>query len=315
MKISKTFQRLLSLAFTLCCLAACEKKDESLSSVKEATLEGEASRLEITIHSNDWLIASVSDIKGQHINDKDNNPMRLENLGSMHFRWGVISRNKPNAITIELDDNFDQADRAFMLNLELKTGLYKEQITIRQKQCLNYYLIDSMIYTLEEGDGVKETAARPWRSTYMDPNGDPGETRTITYFLIYLADIDYSFKYKTTEFQQNWLSPKEEDHSVSMPKNIENGEITFEKEKQSYTEKGMYLNRTKGKSQEVEVVSWTKYMHSADVFYKQLQVTYTMNLSRVNSNTRKTVKGKLIKEFPYDYSLIRSQILESGTGD
>lgn len=310
MKTTKPLLLLLSLTFTLCCLTACEKDNESLSSIKEAALEGEAPTLEISMNGNDWQIASVIDLYGQNMYDNDNKPMRLEDLGSLHFKWGTISRDKQDALAIALNDNFDEADRTFIINIELRTGLYKEQITIRQKQCQSFYLIESMIYTLEEGDGVKEARTRPWGFTYIDKRVDPGQTRTITYNPIHWAEVGYSFEYKATEFHHNWLNPQKEDRNVSIPKDIENGKITFEEEKQSYTDKSVYRNESMGKAYDVDMISWKRNRYSADLYYKQLQVTYTMTVSRPGSNARKTVKGKLIKEFPYDCSPIRVQVSE-----
>lgn len=315
MGTTKTLQLLLSLTFILGCLTACDNENESLSTIAEATLEGEASTLEISMNSHDWQIASVIDLHGQNIYDKDNKPMRLEDLGSLHFNWGVISRNKQDALTIALNDNFDAADRAFIINLELRTGLYKEQITIRQKQCQNFYLIESMTYTLEEGDEVKVAATRPWGFTYIDKSVAPGQTTTLTYYPINWAEVDYSFKYKTTEFHHNWLSPKREDRIVSIPKDIEKGKIIFEEEKHGYTDKGTYPNGSMDKAYDVDIPSWKRNTLSADLYYKQLQVTYTMTLSRPGSDALKTVKGKLVKEFPYDCSPVRNQISELQEGD
>lgn len=310
MKTTKPLLLLLSLTFTLCCLTACEKDNESLSSIKEAALEGEAPTLEISMNGNDWQIASVIDLYGQNMYDNDNKPMRLEDLGSLHFKWGTISRDKQDALTIALNDNFDEADRAFIINIELRTGLYKEQITIRQKRCQSFYRIESMIYTLEEGDGVKVAATRPWGFTYIDRRVDPGQTITLTYYPINVAEVDYSFKYQTAEFHHNWLSPKKEDRDVSMPKDIENGKIIFEEEKRSYADKGIYRDELMDKPYDVDIVSWKRNRLSADLYYKRLQVTYTMTVSRLGSDALKTVKGKLIKEFPYDCSPIRNQISE-----
>lgn len=74
-----------------------------------------------------------------------------------------------------------------------------------------------------------------------------------------------------------------------MPKDIENGEIIFEEEKRSYADKGIYRDELMDKPYAVDVVSWKRNKFSADLYYKQLQVTYTMTVSRLGSYALKTV--------------------------
>lgn len=315
MKTGKYLQLLLLFALIIVSLTACEKEDETLSPFKEVTLEGEASSIDINISRSNWSIASITTIEGWPVYDENNRPLYLEDLGSLRFNWGSIIRDRKDLLTVKLNDNFDNEDRAFIINLKTQSGFYTESITIRQKQCKSFYQIESIVYTLEEGDGIKEATSRPWGVTWINKTIAPGEIEPITFYPIHYAEVDYSFGYQPEEFNKDWINPEGESRSVDMPKDIKDGKIILEDVKRKFSDKVSYFYEEMGKAYERELVGWKRNRYFADIYYKQLQVTYTLTLSRPGKDTKKIVKGKLIKEFPYDTSIVFHSISDLEEGD
>ncbi|MFR9260625.1 MAG: hypothetical protein ACLVL2_06165 [Bacteroides cellulosilyticus] len=99
------------------------------------------------------------------------------------------------------------------------------------------------------------------------------------------------------------MNPEGESRYVDMPGNIVDGQIIFEQEKQKYTDRGMYRGELKDISFEMDMVGMKQNRYQADIYYKTLQVSYTMTLSRPGSDTKKIITGKLLKNYPYDCSL------------
>ena len=79
-------------------------------------------------------------------------------------------------------------------------------------------------------------------------------------------------------------------------------------EKQKYTDRGMYRGELKDISFEMDMVGMKQNRYQADIYYKTLQVSYTMTLSRPGSDTKKIITGKLLKNYPYDCSPIRHEV-------
>lgn len=94
---------------------------------------------------------------------------QLEGTGSLHYKWWDLERDTDSHLILHFKDNFDLGEsRSLIINLEMKTGLYKEQIIIHQEPCTNFYQIESIEYSVEEGDGVKEAGTGPDKSTYKN---------------------------------------------------------------------------------------------------------------------------------------------------
>ena len=104
------------------------------------------------------------------------------------------------------------------------------------------------------------------------------------------------------------MNPAGESRYVDMPGNIVDGQIIFEQEKQKYTDRGMYRGELKDISFEMDMVGMKQNRYQADIYYKTLQVSYTMTLSRPGSDTKKIITGKLLKNYPYDCSPIRHEV-------
>lgn len=315
MKTAKYLRLFLLLTFIFCSMTACEKDDETLSPIKEVTLEGEASSIDINMNRSNWYIASITTIEGYPVYDQNNQPLYLDDLGSLHINWGSIIRDRKDLLTVKLYDNFDKEDRTFIINLKTKSGLYSESITIRQKQCQSYYQIESIAYTLEEGDGIIEAPVRTWGITWINKNIAPGETEPITFYPIHFARVEYRFEYKPEEFSSDWINPEGENCSVDIPKDIKDGKIIFDLEKHKITDDGRYFYEEMGTAYERKLVGWKRNRYFADLYYKQLQVTYTLTLSRPGKDTKHIIKGKLIKEFPYGSSIVFHEVSDLEEGD
>ena len=307
MKTIKIYPLISVSILFFCLLTACSDDDNArLSSLEEATLEGEASTLEINFTHGDWFIASVTDLDGY---PPVGGSTLLEGLGTVNYGWADIKRKKQNSLLIEAKDNFDGKERGFIINIEMKTGFYKEQIVIHQQQCTNYYQVESMVYSIHEGDGVTEMEPRPWGMDVRDYTGNSGETVTTTVWPFFNAYVNYSF-HTEKESPIKWMKPDEAIY-VDMPKDISDGEITLEAEKQQYASwYQQYNNELKEKEFKVEQVHQKRNTYSADIYYRRLQLHFTLTLSRPGSDSPKVFEGTLIKEYPYDCSKIRHEVSE-----
>lgn len=171
MKTTDLFQPILLFALFLCGLTACNDSDEiRLSPFQETTVKGEASTLQIDLTRGDWRITSITTPWGDLMMDGNKLP-QLEGTGSLHYKWWDLERDTDSHLILHFKDNFDLGEsRSLIINLEMKTGLYKEQIIIHQEPCTNFYQIESIEYSVEEGDGVKEAGTGPDKSTYKNEN-------------------------------------------------------------------------------------------------------------------------------------------------
>ena len=305
MKATKLFRLIPVFVLFFCLLTACSDDDNArLSSFEEATLEGEASTLEISFTHGDWRIASVTDLNGY---PPVGGTTLLEGLGTVNYGWADIKREKQNALLIEAKDNFDGKERGFIIHIEMKTGFYKEQIVIRQQQCTNFYEVESIVYSIREGDGVTEMKPQPWGMDVRDYTGNNGETVTTTVWPFFNAYVNYNFHVEK-ESPLKWTKPDEAIY-VDMPKDVSDGEIVLEAEKRKYGSwHQQYDNELKEKEFEVEQAHQKRNVYSADIYYKRLQVHFTLTLSRPGSDDKKVFTGTLTKEYPYDCSPIRHEV-------
>lgn len=298
--------RLIPLLFLLLFgMAACNDADEMhLSPIQETVMEGDASTLQIDMPRTDWRIASVTDLNGY---PPIGGTTELEGLGTVYYGWATIKREKENALTIEMQDNFDGEERGFIINLEMKTGFYKEQIVIHQKQCENFYRLESIEYSVDEGDGVEEIKPQYWGINITDHTTGNGETAKTSVWPFYNTYVFYGF-HTVTDSPLVWTKP-DEDIYVDMPKDLSNGEIIYETDKQKYSNwHQLFDHELKEKQFEVDIVNQKTNSYSADIYCRRLKLNYILTLARPNSDTKKVFKGILIKEYPYDCSSIRHEV-------
>ncbi|EKU91060.1 hypothetical protein [Bacteroides oleiciplenus] len=314
MKLTNALQTLLLSTIILFGGTACDNEnDERISSTGEVLIEGDQNSIEIPMTRTNWKVASVTYPDGGIMSDENGYPVQLEGMGTVRFHWGYIIRDKADALTIQLEDNFEGRERGMIINLSTSKGLYSEQILVRQKECTNFYQIESFVYHLEEGDGVQDIGTQPWGINWIDKSTDKEETRKMSLYPFYNAYVTYNFGYDVSEPFQNWF-PQEENGYVDMPEDIVNGKIIFEKEKRPFTYRGIYYSELREVSFEVDLVTQKKNAYRADIYYKRLLVSYTLTLTRSGSDTRKVIQGKLLKESPYDCSPIRHEVTDL-TGD
>lgn len=311
MKLTNVLQTLLLSTMILFCGTACDNEDdERISSTGEVIMEGDENSTEIPMTRTKWIISSVTYPDGGHMTDENGYSLRLEGMGTLKFHWGSITRDKSDALTIQLNDNFEGQERGMIINISTPNGFYSEQIIVRQKQCTNFYRIESIAYTLNAGDGIWEDPTQPWGINWTDKSGDTEETKKITLFPFYNAYVLYTFGYELSEPLQNWL-PEGEGSNVDMPEDIVDGRIVLEEAKRRFTARGMYYNGLREKEYEMDMVTLKKNKYRADIYYKRLVVSYTMTLSRPGrDDAKKIIQGKLAKVYPYDCSPIRHEVTD-----
>ena len=309
MKTTELFQSILLFSFLLCSLAACSDDDDlRLSPTQETIMEGNASTLQIDMARGNWRIASITSLDGITMVDENNCPLQLEGLGSLHFRWFDLTRESETLLTLTTSDNFGREERGFIINLETKTGFYKEQVIIRQKPCTNFFRVESIVYSLEEGDGVKEIESQNWGITIQDHATSSPDVVKTSVWPFWNASIFYSFQTEGEESPLEYVNPEEGIH-VIVPKELSDGNIIYETREWKY---GIYRteqdSELKEKKFEVDQVEGKSNEYSADIYYKEMQVSYTLTLARTNSDDKKVFKGKFSKKYPYDCSPIRHEV-------
>lgn len=304
MKLNHLPLLFLLSAMILLCATACDNDDERLSTVKEVVMEGDASHMEIPMTRTNWIIASISSLDGwSEMTDENNRPLRLEGLGSLHFAFGDIIRDKEDALTILLDDNLEWGERGMIINLSTPKGIYKEQLVIRQKVCEGYQF-KSITYSLEEreGDGEREGQPREYRITFT--NHTNYETSTI--FPYYNMSEYYQF---TSEDPTSFSLLKDEPW-VEVPSGIANNEIQMQGKKYLYAPSTLRRDcNLKEKSYEVDTPSGKQTTVIANVRYKQSQVSYTLTLHNPRNQNEKQIKGKLMQAYPFSCT-IRTEVGE-----
>ena len=312
MKTTKLFQSVLLFSLLLCSLAACSDDDDlRLSPMQETTLDGDASTLQIDLTRSDWRIASITSLDGATMVDKNNRPLQLEGLGSLHFRWFDLTRESETQLILTTNDNFDGEERGFILNLEMKTGLYKEQVTIRQKPCESFYQIESVEYSVEEGDGVKEAGTGPDKSTYKNENLG-NTTDKHDYYPFINKWTEYAF-IPDGHSDETFKSIDPEKRSIYLPNHIEDGKIIMGQQLLFFINQGKYYkeDELRYKHFEVDIVGMKWNIYTSTIYYKRLQVTFTATLSRPDSDTKKVLKGKFMQRYPYDCSEIHHEVKDS----
>uniref|UniRef100_UPI0035A19537 hypothetical protein n=1 Tax=Prevotella heparinolytica TaxID=28113 RepID=UPI0035A19537 len=224
--------RSFALPFVLlaCLLTACDGDDDiTLAPFRKITVEGEACTLQIDMSRGGWRIASVVTPWGEAMMDRYGKPLQLEETGSLHYRWWDLERDTDTHLSLHLKDNFDLGERRFLiLNLEMKEGFYKEQVVIEQNVCRSFYEIESLIYTLEEGDGVAEAETGRYGMKYrVEGGGDEVEPFTVYPFFNELATYQFVFD-DSTEDYFSWIEPQK--RFVKLPVRIEDGKVIIDEE-------------------------------------------------------------------------------------
>ena len=309
MKTTKLFQSIFLFSLFLCGLAACSEDDAPrLSPIQETTMEGDASTLQIDLTRSDWRIASVTDLNGY---PPIGSNTQLEGPGTVDYGWATIKREKENTLIIETEDNFDGTERSFIINLEMKTGFYKEQIVIHQKICENLYRIESIEYSVEEGDGVEEAGTKPDKSTYKDENLG-NTTGKHDYYPFINEWTEYAF-IPDDHSDEIFKGIDPEKRSIYLPERIEDGKVIVGQQQLFFINQGKYYkeDELRYKHFEVDIVGMKWNIYTSTIYYKQLQVTFTATLSRPGSDTKKISKGKFTQRYPYGCSEIHHEVKDS----
>ena len=262
MKTTDLFQSILLFALFLCGLTACNDSDEiRLSPFQETTVKGEASTLQIDLTRGDWRITSITTPWGDLMMDGNKLP-QLEGTGSLHYKWWDLERDTDSHLILHFKDNFDLGEsRSLIINLEMKTGLYKEQIIIHQEPCTNFYQIESIEYSVEEGDGVKEAGTGPDKSTYKNENLG-NTTDKHDYYPFINKWTEYAF-IPDGHSDETFKSIDPEKRSIYLPNHIEDGKIIMGQQLLFFINQGKYYkeDELRYKHFEVDIVGmkWNIY--------------------------------------------------------
>ncbi len=304
MKRTNVLQLLLFSAIILFCGTACEDNDERISPMEEVLMEGNNNSVEILMTRTNWMITSVTTLNGwEELTDENNNPLKLEGLGTVRFYWGSLTRDKENALIIQTEDNLEDHERGLIISLCTTTGIYKEQIIVRQKPG-DRYEIKSIAYSLEEGDEERITQSYPYDQT--------GYNLTENNTIMHMSPYSQMKEYYTFSNQNDhsFRLLRGEEPLVDAPE-IVDGKLQITNMKIKYSQHTQnYDCKLKDKEVDVKVPPRSSIRITGHILYKWNQITYTLTLVNVRTQEEKLIKGKLTKIFPYDHTRPKTEIGE-----
>lgn len=296
MKLSNLPQLLLFSAIILLCGTACEDDNQRISPMEEIIMEGSENDIEILMTRTNWKITSVTDLDGwEELLDENNNPLKLEGLGTARFYWGSITRDKEDALVIHALDNTEEYERGLIINLGITPGIYKEQIIVRQRPG-DRYEIKNITYSLEEGDEERTAQSRFYEQTGYNLT----ENKTIMLMSPY-HQMKEEYTFSSTD-NLSFKLLKNEEPLVDAPE-IVDGKLQITGMKIKYSQYPLnYDCALKDKEVEVEVPPRSSVRITGRILYKWNQITYTLTLANARTQEEKVLKGKLVKIFPYDHT-------------
>ena len=309
MQRTNLFQLLLFSTVILFCGTACEDNDERISPMEEVLMEGNNNSVEILMTRTNWMITSVTTLNGwEELTDENKNPLKLEGLGTVRFSWGSFTRDKEDALTLQVNENLEDYERGLIINLSTTTGIYKEQIIVRQKAG-DRYEIKSIAYSLEEGDEERDTQPRPYDQTGYNFTEN---TSIMHYSPYFQMKEEYTF---SSQNNHSFKLLRDEEPLIDAPE-IVDGKLQITDMKIKYSQHTQtYDCKLKNKEIDVEVPPLSSARITGHILYKWNQITYTLTLTNVRTQEEKLIKGKLIKVFPYDHTRPQTEVSELHLGE
>lgn len=304
MKRTNALQVLIFSIVILFCGTACDNdEDNRLSSMEKVIMEGNNNSVEILMNRTNWEITSLTSLDGWN-----QLASGLEGLGTIHFDWGNITRDKGDALTLQVNENLEDYERGLIINLSTTAGIYKEQIIVRQKAG-DRYEIKSIAYSLEEGDEERITQSRPYDQTGYNFTEN---TSIMHYSPYFQMTEEYTF---SSHDNESFKLLRDEEPLVDAPE-IVDGKLQITDMKIKYSQHTQtYDCKLKNKEVDVEVPPLSSARITGHILYKWNQITYTLTLTNVRTQEEKLIKGKLIKVFPYDHIRPQTEIGELHLGE
>lgn len=292
------FTALLMLVQTAC------HNDEEIRIVPqpETTLGGDVTTLDITLARGDWQITAITTLDGTTMVGDNNQPLKLEGLGLVEFRWFTLARVREDVLHLEVTDNLDGSERGMILHLTQPESSYTETLTIRQQPCTTVYEVKEMTYTLEEGDGETESDWVIESTTQVIHAQQEG----IVHFNPYQNAWNYhDFKCDAKDAFTWMLS--DHDYPVPVPDRLTHGQLTFADpaETIAYSQWTVTSRHPLQDAPMIEVAyeGGKKTTVSCRILYRELKATYHLTVANPTSGEERHYTGKLIRRYPCDYKL------------
>lgn len=297
---ARLFSLLLALLPLLVQTACSNDEEIRIAPQPETTLGGDATTLDIALTRGDWHITAITTLDGTTMVDDRNQPLKLEGLGTVEFRWFTLTRESEDALHLEVTDNLDGDERGMILHLAQQESFYTETLTIRQQPCTTVYEVKEMTYTLEEGDGETESDWVIEGTTQVINAQQNGAMRFNPY---QNAHNYHDFKCDAKDAFTWMLS--DHDYLVPVPDRLTDGQPTFADppETIAYSQWTVTSPHPLQNSPMIEVAyeGGKKTTISCRILYRELKATYHLTVANPTSGEERHYTGKLIRRYPYDY--------------
>lgn len=298
----KRLSQLLLLPLLILTLATgCQNEDDTrLSPVEETTLPGDAGQTEINLNRSDWKITSITTPGGTAMVGDDNRPLQLDGLGTLEFRWFTLTRDRGDHLSLSVTDNLDGDERGMVIHLAMNDGFYSETITILQQPCTTVYEVRSMTYTLEEGDGERESDWTIDRGQ-MVINAQVDGVMNLNPYLNATNFHDFKCDAKDAF---TWLMP-DVDYLVPVPDHISDGQLVFADpaEQIAYSRYTVTSPNPLQNSPMIDLAykGGMKTTFTISILYKELTASYHLVVANPVSGEEREFSGKLVRKYPYKY--------------
>lgn len=311
---SKKLPILFFLSVILWCIISCDTQDNPFISIQEFIVEGEGGKTVVEINQADWYISEIVNTNGNarihgEVFSSDgsllrkNSPVELKDEGRIESRWMdkgfIITRNSPNALTVEVLENSTGEPFSFRIVIQGKTKT--EEILVKQKVSEGYSFA-GIDYFLHEND--KDSLYYRKGATYQFDITTPMPFTFSSY-----SGVDV---FRQSSFESNdwdafvWI--KDDSVQVNVPQSIINGKIYLSNKKNVYgvTTKDDYLKENT--SMETVDIPVGKSVFYVEQEWQKRVVSYRITLTNNRTKAEKNVEGKWIEITPTgNYKIIKDE--------
>lgn len=242
---------------------------------------------EIPVHSLSWQVESVKTVpEGELLTDRQGRPIALEGNGKVEASdgWLALSRDKADALTIHLKENFDRsAPRQFVICLN--NNGRRDYIIVTQKAAQAYRLVKTEYREIAEEREIYRNNEGCSTITLENPTS---ETIWRPYGYIF-KDVVESSTFESDDYEAfGWTG--QEELELTMPDLLIDEAIRWNGQclyKQGATTRP-YLTPNDSK---VKLPPYATYSFKGEITYCKRRCYYTFTIENQESGTEFEIRG------------------------